>query len=94
MTDETPIRPRAEYDATPEFESEDLADVAELLRRAANWHEAAHNETIAAELRAGAAVVDAAVATPEPRDGESADGSGGVRPVPPGVASEPEVRDE
>jgi len=31
------------------------------LRRAANWHEAAHNETIAAELRAGAAVVDAEV---------------------------------
>ena len=65
MTQETPIRPRAEYDATPEFESEDLADVAELLRRAANWHEAAHNETIAAELRAGAAVVDAEVAADE-----------------------------
>ena len=29
-----------------------------------------------------------------PMAGESADGSGGVRPVPPGVASEPEVRDE
>ena len=61
MTDETPMRPRREHDATPEFESEDLADVAELLRRAANWHEAAQQATIAAELRAGAAVVDAEV---------------------------------
>ena len=61
MTDETPMRPRSEYDATPEFESEDLADVAELLRRAANWHDAAQQATIAAELRAGAAVVDAEV---------------------------------
>jgi len=61
MTDETPMRPRREFDATPEFESEDLADVAELLRRAANWHDAAQQATIAAELRAGAAVVDAEV---------------------------------
>ena len=62
MTDETPMRPRREHDATPEFECDDLADVAELLRRAANWHEAAQQATIAAELRAGAAVVDAEVA--------------------------------
>lgn len=28
------------------------------------------------------------------RDGESRDGNGGVRPVPPGVASDPGVRDD
>jgi len=58
MTQETPIRPRSEFDATAEFECEDLTDVRELLQRAANWHEAAHQDTIAAELRQGAAVVD------------------------------------
>jgi hypothetical protein len=45
-------------DAEPQFECDDLSDVRELLERAANYHDAAHEETIAAELRQGAAVVE------------------------------------
>jgi len=52
-------------DATPQFECEDLADVHQLLERAANYHEAAHHEVIAAELRQGARVVAAEVADDE-----------------------------
>lgn len=64
MTEETPIRPRAAYDAdaTPEYVAEDVSDCEELLRRAANYAEANKDPTVAAELRRGAAVLHAEVA--------------------------------
>jgi len=52
-------------DATPQFECDDLDDVHQLLERAANYHEAAGHEVIAAELRQGARVVAAEVADDE-----------------------------
>ena len=71
MTEETPIRPRAEYDdaprvpADPEFMADDLDDVSELLRRAAEYAAAQGDATIAAELRRGATVVNAEVSDAE-----------------------------
>jgi len=68
MTEETPLRPRAAYadaPADPEFIAADLADVRELLRRAAAYADAQGDATIAAELRRGAAVVDSEVADAE-----------------------------
>jgi len=68
MTEETPLRPRAAYadaPADPEFVAEDLADVRELLRRAAEYADANGDATIAAELRRGAAVLDSEVADAE-----------------------------
>jgi len=66
MTEETPLRPRAEFDAPrepadPEFMAEDLGDVRELLRRAAEYADAQGDATIAAELRRGAAVLNSEV---------------------------------
>ena len=88
MTEETPLRPRAEYDAPrdgesrdghggmrpvppgvdapsepadPEFMADDLDDVSELLRRAAEYADAQGDATIAAELRRGAAVLNSEV---------------------------------
>jgi len=66
MTEETPLRPRAAYadaPAEPEFVAADLADVSELLRRAAEYADHQGDATIAAELRRGAAVLNAARAT-------------------------------
>ena len=69
MTEETPLRPRAAFEPTepadPEFVAADLGDVRELLRRAAEYADANGDATIAAELRRGAAVVDAEVADAE-----------------------------
>ena len=68
MTEETPLRPRAAYadvPADPEFIAADLADVRELLRRAAAYADAQGDATIAAALRRGAAVVDSEVADAE-----------------------------
>jgi len=68
MTEETPLRPRAAYadaPAEPEFVAADLADVRELLRRAAEYADANGDATIAAELRRGAAVLDSEVADAE-----------------------------
>jgi len=67
MTEETPLRPRGEYadapsePADPEFVADDLDDVTLLLERAAGYAEFHGDATIAAELRRGAAVVDAEV---------------------------------
>jgi len=66
MTEETPIRARAEYDAPsepadPEFVADDLSDCRELLRRAAEYADANGDATIAAELRRGAAVLNSEV---------------------------------
>jgi len=67
MTEETPLRPRAEYadapsvPADPEFMAENLGDVRELLRRAAEYADANGDVVVAAELRRGAAVVDSEV---------------------------------
>jgi len=67
MTEETPMRPRAEYadapsePADPEFIAENLADCRELLRRAAEYADANGDATIAAELRRGAAVLNSEV---------------------------------
>jgi hypothetical protein len=58
MTEETPIKQKQESNADPQYVAEDLADVRELLERAGNYHEAAGEDVIAAELRRGAAVVD------------------------------------
>ena len=70
MTEETPIRPRAEYDAPPEpadpeFIADDLADVTLLLERAAGYAEFHGDATLAAELRRGAAVLNSEVADAE-----------------------------
>jgi len=68
MTEETPLRPRAAYadaPADPEFVAADLADVRELLRRAAEYADANGDATIAAELRRGAAVLNSEVADAE-----------------------------
>jgi hypothetical protein len=66
MTEETPLRPRAEFDGTePEYVADDLADCRELLERAAEYAAAHGDATIAAELRRGAAVVDSEVSNAE-----------------------------
>jgi len=63
MTQETPIRPREVFE--PVYETDDLADAAELLRRAAEYAIENGDPVMAAELREAAAVVDAEVAGDE-----------------------------
>jgi hypothetical protein len=49
----------------PQYRSDDLEDVAELLRRAAEYAADHDDEIVAAELRQAAVVVDAEVTADE-----------------------------
>lgn len=46
----------------PQYQSDDLEDVAELLRRAAEYAAGHDDDIVAAELRDGAGVVESEVA--------------------------------